>query len=324
MRIAHLTLALLALIASLQASSAQDWPNRPVTMIVPFAAGGAGDIISRVLGPRLQQKWGQGLIVENKPGGGGLVAANAVAKAAPDGYTLLIAPSAIMAVNVTLYKSLSYDPLADFAPIALAAQTPFVLVVNPELPVRSVPDLIKYIKDRPGQITYATSGLGAPHHLFAEMLKTVAGISMSPVFYRGSLPSLNDVVAGHVPLMFVDLGPALGPIQAGKVRPLGVTTAVRVAAIADVPTMAETGIAGFDVASWQMIVAPKKMSVQLSAKLQADFRDVLTTAEVKDQILKNGMLPMENLSDTDLQNFLKSEIIRWGRFVQQAGIAHSQ
>ncbi len=302
----------------------QDWPTRPITMVVPFAAGGAGDILSRMLGPRLQQKWGHALIVDNKPGGGGVIAANAVAKAAPDGYTLLIAPSAIMAVNVTLYKSLSYDPTADFVPLALAAQTPFVLVVNPDLPVRSVQDLIKYVKDRPGQISYATAGVGVPHHLFAELLKTMTGINMSPVAYRGSLPALNDVVAGHVPLMFVDLGPSLGLIQAGKVRALGVSTATRVAAIGDIPPIAEVGVPGFDAASWQMIVAPANTPPPIVEKLHSDFKSALAAAEIKDQILKNGMLPMENPSVAGLQSFVRSEIARWSKLVQQAGIARSQ
>jgi tripartite-type tricarboxylate transporter receptor subunit TctC len=312
----------LAVLAYISAATAQDWPTRPVTMVVPFAAGGAGDILSRMLGPRLQQKWKQALIVDNKPGAGGVIAANAVAKAAPDGYTLLIAPSAIMAVNVTLYRSLPYDPVADFVPLALTAQTPFVLVVNPDLPVRSVQDLIQYVKDRPGRISYATSGVGTPHHLFAELLKTMTGIDMSPVAYRGSLPALNDVVAGHVPLMFVDLGPSLGLIQAGKVRPLGVSTATRIAAIIDVPPLAEVGVPGFDAASWQMIVAPVNTRRPIIEKSHGDLKSVLATAEIKDQIIRNGMLPMEPV--VDMQSFVKSEISRWGKLVQQLGIAHSQ
>ncbi len=318
------TIVVLGLLALMSAAAAQDWPARPVTMIVPFAAGGAGDILLRMLGPKLQQKWGQALIIDNKPGGGGVIAASAVAKATPDGYTLLIAPSAIMAVSVTLYKSLPFDPVADFVPLALAAQTPFVLVVNPDLPVRSVQDLIKYVKDRPGQLSYATSGVGAPHHLFAELLKSMTGIDMSPVAYRGSLPALNDVVAGHVPLMFVDLGPALGLIQAGKVRPLGVSTAKRVAAISEVPPLTEVGVPGFDAASWQMIVAPASTPRPIVEKLHGDLKTVFATSEIKDQILKNGMLPMENISIADMQSFVKSEISRWGNLVQQLGIARSQ
>jgi tripartite-type tricarboxylate transporter receptor subunit TctC len=302
---------------------AQDFPNKPVTMIVPFAAGGAGDILARALGARLEPKWGKPMIVENKPGAGGIIGAVATQKADPDGYTLMVAPSATMAVNVTLYKSLSYNPATDFTPIAIAAQTPFVLVVNNDLPVKSIADLVKYAKEK-GPLSYATAGPGVPHHLFGELLKTMTGIQMSPVAYRGSAPALNDVIAGHIPLMFVDLGPSLGIIQAGKVRAIGISTKSRFAALPDVPPLAELGLPEFDAASWQMVVAPAKTPATISEKLHADFKAVLDTPETRDQILKNGMLPMNNPNIAGLQSFVNSEIARWGKVVQQAGIAGSQ
>ena len=314
-------IAALAL-ASLPAQ-AQDYPTRPVMMVVPFASGGAGDILARILGVRLEQRWGKALIVENKPGAGGIVAASAVAKAAPDGYTMMIAPSSIMAVNLTLYKSLPYDPVADFVPLALAARTPFVLVVNPDLPVRSVGQLVQYVKERPRQLSYATAGPGVPHHLFMELLKSMTGIEISPVAYRGSLPALNDVIAGHVPMMFVDLGPSLGLIRAGKVRPLGVSTAARLAALPDVPPIAEAGVPGFDAASWQMIVAPAKTPQWIIDRLSGDLEPALSAPEIKDQIRNNGMLPVDSLS-MPLRDFLNAEIARWGAVVRQAGIAGSQ
>ena len=313
-------IAALAL-ASLPAQ-AQDYPTRPVMMVVPFASGGAGDILARILGVRLEQRWGKALIVENKPGAGGIVAASAVAKAAPDGYTMMIAPSSIMAVNLTLYKSLPYDPVADFVPLALAARTPFVLVVNPDLPVRSVGQLVQYVKERPRQLSYATAGPGVPHHLFMELLKSMTGIEISPVAYRGSLPALNDVIAGHVPMMFVDLGPSLGLIRAGKVRPLGVSTAARLAALPDVPPIAEAGVPGFDAASWQMIVAPAKTPQWIIDRLSGDLEPALSAPEIKDQIRNNGMLPVDSLS-MPLRDFLNAEIARWGAVVRQAGIAGS-
>jgi tripartite-type tricarboxylate transporter receptor subunit TctC len=301
---------------------AQDFPARPVTMVVPFTPGGAGDILSRMLGPRLEQKWGKPLIVENKPGAGGVIGAVAVQKAAPDGYTLLIAPSATMAINVTLYKSLPYDPTTDFVPLALAAQTPFVLIVNPELPVRTVADLIKLAKEK-GKLSYASAGPGVPHHLFAELLKTMTGIEMTHVPYKGSLPALNDVVAGHVPLMFVDLGPALPMIQAGKVRALGVSTATRIAMLPDVRPVGDT-VPGFGAASWQMIAAPAKTPRPVVDKLHADIKNLLDASDVKEQIAKTGMVPMDSQSVAGLQAFVTSEIARWGKVVQQAGIAGSQ
>lgn len=320
----HAALAAFVLATVPALSAAEDYPTHPVTMIVPFAAGGAGDILSRMLAPRLEEKWGKPLVVENKPGAGGVIGANLVARATPDGYTLMIAPSATMAINVTLYKSLSYDPVADFVPLALVAQTPFVLVVNRDLPVNSVRDLIAYVKARPGQISYATAGAGVPHHLFAELFKSMTGIDMSPVAYRGSVPALSDVMAGHVPLMFVDLGPSLGLIQTGKVRPLGVTTGKRLAMLPDVPTIAEAGVPGFDAASWQMVVAPAKTPEPIVDKLHDDFKSVLSLPEVKSEITTLGMLPMEDLPVAGLRAFVSSEIERWGKVVRQAGIAGSQ
>jgi len=291
--------------------------------VVPFTPGGAGDILSRMLGPRLEQKWGKPLIVENKPGAGGVIGAVAVQKANPDGYTLMIAPSATMAINVTLYKNLPYDPAADFVPLALAAQTPFVLVVNPDLPVRSVADLIKLAKDKPGSLSYASAGAGVPHHLFAELLKNMTGIEMTHVPYKGSLPALNDVIAGHVSLMFVDLGPALPLIQAGKVRAVGVSTAQRIAMLPDVPPVGDT-VPGFGAASWQMIAAPAKTPRPIVDKLHGDLKSVLDTPEMKEQIGRTGMVPMDSQPVAGLQQFITSEIARWGKVVQQAGIAGSQ
>ena len=322
-KIARVLVAAFLLTASAPKSFAQDFPTRPVTMIVPFAPGGAGDILARMLEPRLEQKWGKPLLIENKPGAGGVIGAVATAKAEPDGYTLMIAPSATMAVNVSLFKSLPYDPAADFVPLAMAAQTPFVLVVNPDLPVHSLADLIKYAKEK-GPLSYATAGPGVPHHLFAELLKSMTGIDMSPVAYRGSLPALNDVVAGHVPLMFVDIGPSLGIIRAGKVRPLGISTKARFAGLPDVPPLAEVGVPEFDAASWQMIVAPSKTPAPIAEKLHADLKNFLETPEVRDQIVKNGMLPIGSPSISELRGFVTSEIGRWRKVVEQAELAGSQ
>ena len=325
MRMGHLLLACAGMIVAVGATpaTAQDFPARPVTMVVPFPPGGAGDILSRTLAPRLEQKWGKPLVVENKPGAGSLIGATAVQKAAPDGYTLMIAPSGTMAINVTLYKALPYDPTTDFVPLALAAQTPFVLIVNPDLPVKTVSDLIKLAKERAGKLSYASAGPGVPHHLFAELLKTMTGIEMTHVPYKGSLPALNDVIAGHVPLMFVDLGPALPMIQAGKVRAIGVSTAARLASLPDVPPVGDT-VPGFGAASWQMIAAPAKTPRPVVDKLHADFTSVLAMPEVREQIAKTGMVPMDGMPIAGLQQFVTSEIDRWGKVVKQAGIAGSQ
>ncbi len=305
-------------------AAAQEFPTKTITVIVPFAAGGAGDILARMIGQRLEQKWGKPVVIENKPGAGGVIGANLTAKAEADGHTLMIAPSATMAVNVTLFKTLTYDPAADFVPLALAAATPFVLVVNPDVPAKSLSEFIAWAKSKNGALSYATAGPGVPHHLFAELLKSMTGIQMSPVAYRGSLPAVTDVVAGHVPLMFVDLGPALGLIQSGKVRPIGISTKGRLAAINDVPPIAEGGLPDFDAASWQMIVAPAGTPPAVAEKLHAEIKNILAMPEVKAQITAAGMLPVDNTSIASLRDYVKSEIARWGKVVKQAGLEGSQ
>ena len=302
---------------------AQDFPKRTVTIIVPFPAGGGGDILARMAVPRLEAKWGVPVVVDNRPGAGGNIGATAVARAAPDGYTLLLAGSPQFAVNATLYKKLPYDPVNDFVPLAMAAATPFVLVVNPELPVKNVAEFVAYAKAQPQPLSYATAGFGVPHHLYMELLKSMTGVNMTPVPYKGSAPALSDVIGGHVPAMFVDLGPGLGQMQAGGVRAIGGSMAKRLAALPDVPAVNET-LPGFDVASWQMYAAPAGTPRDIVAKLNADLRSVLDLPELKEQVAKSGMLPLEPGSVEHLQSFVKSEIARWGDVVRKAGIEGSQ
>ena len=315
-------------IASLAVSpvaQAQDYPAHPVTIVVPFAPGGSTDIIARLIAQALEQRLGRSFVVENRPGAGTIIAANAVARAEPDGYLLLMAPSSTMAVNVTLYKKLPYDPMVDFVPLAGLAQVPFVLLVNPSLPVHSLTELIAYAKARPGQLSFASVGRGVPHHLYAEMLMNAAEISMTYVPYKGSAPALNDVVAGHIPLMFCDIPPALGMLQAGKVRPLGVTTFARVPAIPDVPPIAEAGLPAFGaLPGWHMMVAPSQTPDAIVAKLHREIVAIVTLPEIETEILKLGMLRFENTSVDGLREFVKSEIVRWGKVVEQAGITHSE
>jgi len=301
----------------------ENFPAKPITMIVPFTAGGAGDILARMLSQKLEQTWGSGFVVENRVGAGGVVGAAAMQKAPSNGYTLMIAPSATMAVNVTLFKSLPYDPAKDFIPVALVARTPFVLVAHPSLPVASVADFVKYAKAPPKPLFYATAGPGVPHHLFAELLKSLAGINMEPVAYKGSLPALNDVVAGHVPAMFVDLGPAISQVQANNVRALGVSTATRLASLPDVPPVNDT-VPGFDVASWQMIVARAGTPQHIVEKLHRDIGNAMEDPGLRAQIEKAGMLPVRSSSLPDLQAYLSTEIAQWGDVVRKAGIAGSQ
>jgi tripartite-type tricarboxylate transporter receptor subunit TctC len=315
-----LAAGLLALALGGRPAHALDYPARPVTIVVPFAAGGGTDILGRLVAHELEQRLGRPFIIENRPGAGGTTGAGFAARANPDGYTLLMAPSPTLAVAITIYKNLAYDPLAEFVPLALIAQTPFVLIVNPELPVHSVAELIALAKDKPGQLSFGSAGAGTPHHLYAELFKSMTGIEMGHVPYRGSLPLLNDVVAGHIPLAFIDFGPSIGMLRAGRVRPLGISTKSRLAQFPDIPSIAEASVPGFDAASWQMIVAPARTPRPIVDQLHAELMAVVALPEFKNQIVSGGMLPMDNPSVEGLQDFIKSEIVRWGGVVRRAGL----
>jgi tripartite-type tricarboxylate transporter receptor subunit TctC len=305
-------------------AGAQDYPTRPVTIIVPYVSGGSTEILARLVGQRLEGRLGKPVLIENKPGAGTVIGATAVAKAVPDGYTLLMATPTPMAINVAVYKSLPYDPVTSFVPLAMVGQSPFMLIVNPSLPIHSVRDLIAFAKQNPGQLSYGSGGPGAPHHLYAELLKSMAGIEMTHVPYKGSLPALNDVVAGHIQLMFCDIPPAAGMIEAGKVRPLGVSTKTRVAAFPNIPTIAEAGVPGFAVAGWFMLAAPARTPPSVIEKLHGELKSILATPEAKDQLIKLNLIPMDTPSVEEMQSFVKSEIVRWAKIVQQAGIAGSE
>ena len=321
---AMLSLVFAGLTAALGAAAqAQDFPKRAVTIVVPFAAGGGGDILARMAVQKLEPKWGVPVVVENKPGAGGNLGAAAVARAAPDGYTILLATSAQFAVNQTLFKTLPYDPVKDFVPLALAAATPFVLVANNDLPVKNVAEFVAYAKAQDKPLSYATAGFGVPHHLYMEMLKSMTGIDMTPVPYRGSVPALADVMAGHVPVMFVDLGPALGQIQSRSVRALGASLARKVEALPDVPFINDT-LPGFDAASWQMYAAPAGTPRDIIAKLNADLRAVIEDPQLKEQVSKAGMLSLEAGTIEKLHAFVAAETKRWSEVVRKAGIEGSQ
>jgi len=317
-------IALAVVVGTPAGAQAQTYPTRPVTFVVPFAPGGGTEFLARLLGQRLEQRLGKPFVIENRPGGGGVTGAVSVARAAPDGYTLLMAPAPVMAINVSLHKKLPYDPAADFVPLALVVSSPYVLVVTPSLPVQSVSDLIALAKDKPGRLAFASAGPGTPHHLFPELFKSMTGIEMTHVPYRGSLPALTDVAAGHVQLMFSDVPPALALINEGKVRALGVSTKERVAALPHLAPIADQGVAGFDAASWQMVVAPAATPKDVVERLHAEIKAFMVQPEIKEQVFKMGLLPVDTPSVANLQIFVRTEIAQWSKVVQQAGIAGSQ
>ena len=323
-RLAFCIMGSLLLTVAAAPARAQDYPARPITLVVPFAPGGGVDLMARLVAGKLEQRLGKSFIIENKPGAGSIIAASYVQKSNPDGYTLLMAPSPTLAVNVSLYKNLPYNPTIDFVPLALLSGTPFVLMVNVDLPVKSVPELLAYAKAHADKMTFASAGPGVPHHLFMELFKTMTGMKASHVPYRGSLPALNDLVAGHIPMMFSDIGPATGLLEAKRVRPLGISTKTRHPAFPDIPPLGEAGVPGFDAVSWQAMAAPAQTPRPIVDKLNAELTAVLALPDVKQQILRMGFLPLENRRVDELKEFVKSEIVRWGKVVRDAGIAGSQ
>jgi tripartite-type tricarboxylate transporter receptor subunit TctC len=301
-----------------------DYPNRPVSFIVPFAPGGVTSLFARILGQKLEQRFGKPFVVENRPGAGGVTAAAAVANATPDGYTIMMASSTVLAINVTMRKSLPYDPRTALTPIALLARVPFVLVVNPALPIQSVADLVKLAREKPGQIAFGTPGPGTFHHLNAEMFKSIFGLDLVHVPYKGSAPALNDLVGGHIQMMFCDVPPAMSLIQAGKIRALGVTTAERVPAVADIPPLADVGVPGYDTASWHTVTTTGNVPAPIVDKLYANIRDIMSDASVTDALVKDGAIPQVSPPPAEMKRFVEREIVRWGKVIEAAGLAGSE
>jgi tripartite-type tricarboxylate transporter receptor subunit TctC len=298
-----------------------DYPTRPVTFVVPFAKGGGTDTLAHLLGDKLQQQLGQPFTVENRPGTGTVIATNFVAKSPPDGYIIMMAVSSL-AIDATLYKKLPYDPVKDLALVALIARVPFVLVVNPSLQVHSVDDLIKLANTRP--LSYGSGGIGAFHHVAGALFASMTGIKLTHVPYRGTLPALNDLVAGYIQLMFTDFGPAQPLLAAGKLRPLAVTTTARLVTLPDVPPLAEAGVPGFDVAAWQGVIAPGQTPNEIVFKLNTHLNALVATPEIRGRIKDLGMIPLGQGNPDELASFLQSDVVRWSKIVETAGLAKSE
>ena len=297
---------------------AQSYPVKPVRIVVPYAPGGGVDIVARAVGQELSRRIGQTVLVENRTGAGGNVGSDAVAKAAPDGYTLLMASPA-NTINPSLYTKMPYDPMRDLVPIALIGSVPTVLIANRSLPVQNVADLVKLAKERP--LNYGSGGLGAFHHLNAELFSSLTGIKMTHVPYRGSAPALTDLLAGQIQVLFVDLAPSLELIRSGKLRVLGITSAEPFPAAPEIPPLSKVGVPGFDTAAWQMIVAPAKTPEPVLTKLNTEINAIVNTAEVKKQLIDMGMTPLGKGSLADIDAYTKSEVGRWTKVIRDAGIA---
>lgn len=298
---------------------AQDYPTRPVTLVMPYPPGGGTDFVGRTLAQGLEQRLKQPFVLDYRPGAGSAIAATYVSRAPGDGYTLLYATSTTMAINVSVHKKLNYDPIKDLMPVAMIADAPFVLVVNPAIPAKSIPELAALAKSKP--LTYASNGPGGAAHLFAELMKSMLKIEMTHVPYKGNAPALNDVVAGHVSLMFVDPSSSVQLVREGKLRALGVTSAQRAPMAPELPPLAEVGLPGYDAASWHMIVAPAATPRPILARLNAELTAIVKDEATGREFVRRGFVPSVRGSPDELVAFVKSEITRWGEVVRRAGAA---
>jgi len=321
------TVAAAALIlGALPGANAQsDYPNKPITLVLPLGAGGAMDILARgQFAPKLSERLGKPVVIENRTGGGTVIAATTVAKSPPDGYTLFFVPAGTLTTNATLYKSLPYDPGKDFVPIALTSKLGFVLAVNPSTPVNSLAELVAYVKQRPGQLSYGSTGIGATPHLAFEMFERAAGLKMTHVPYRGMPQATSDVVAGHIQMVFTDPPLAQSLVTDGKLRALAVSTLERIPAVPTVPSLNESGFKDFEAVSWHMIVAPVGTPKPIVDRLHTELKAIVASPEFQQQALKMGLNAIDSAPPEALKRYLDEEIQRWGDLVKQIGIAGTQ
>ena len=301
---------------------ADELPTGAIKVIVSFPAGASTDVIMRAIATRMQERLGNPVVVENKPGASGLIATNFVAKAAADGATLLASPSSL-ASNPALYKSMPFDTMKDLQPVSLVFRTPLVLVVNPGLPIKSLGELIAMLKEKPGELNYAHGGPGSAIHLAGELLQSMTGTRMNGIAFRGTPPGLNDLIAGRMQLMFADVGGAIGQIESGQARAIAVTSTERVPALPDVPTMVEAGLAGFEAEGWTLVCAPGATPSATISKLAREIEIAAERPEVRDLIVRIGMVPTRSPPPDQLKGFLASEIERWGKLIKRTGAAKS-
>jgi tripartite-type tricarboxylate transporter receptor subunit TctC len=309
---------LFAAVFTVQIAQAQSWPNKPIRLVVPFSAGGNTDIVARLFAQELSKTLGQSVIVENKPGASGNIGADAVAKSAPDGYTLVMGTVGTHAINASLYKKMPYDAIKDFAPVTLLASVPNVLVVPPSLPVKSVKELVAYGKANPGKLSFASSGVGSSIHLSGEMFRTTTGIDMTHIAYKGSAPAVTDLIAAQVQLMFDNLPTSLQYVKTDKLRALAVTTAKRIEALPDVPTMIESGFPGFETGSWFGVFAPAATPKDIIARLNTELLKIAQTPEMQQKLLQSGAEPVGKGSE-EFTAYVRSETTKWAKVVKDSG-----
>lgn len=309
----------LLLACAASAAWAQAYPAKPVHMVVPYPAGGYYDLLARVIGAKLGENWGQPLVVENRVGANGMVGTSFVAKSAPDGYTLLMGGIGPLGINPSIYSKLPYDAVRDFAPVIHVASAPNVLVVHPSVNARSVKELIAMARSDPGKLTFASAGSGSSQHLSGEMLKTMAGVSMTHVPYKGSAPSVTAILAGEVSLLFGTMADVVGHVRAGKLRALAVTSARRIPVLPDVPTMIEAGVPDFEATAWFGVSAPAGTPNDVVAKINQDVGRILRMPDVLQRISQQGSAEIVGGPPEAYGAFLRAEIAKWAQVVKASG-----
>jgi len=314
------TLALLVALCCLVSAGAQaqDYPAKPITIVVPAAPGGVTDVLARMLAQRFSQAWGQQAIVENRPGANNQIAAEYVTKAAPDGYTLMIGPESTFVVNPSLYAKLPYDPVKGFTPISGLVTINHALIAHPSLPVKNVKDLIALAKQKPGEINYGTFGVGSSGHLNMELFQAMSGAKLQAVHYKGATPALTDVVAGHIQMMFISAGSAVPQAKSGKVNLLAVGAKKRMPLLPEVPTVAESGLPGYEAVSWFGLFGPPGMPADVVAKINAEVRKIFADPEVKKTFLDRYYFDSIAGTPEQLTGYIKADEPKWRKVIQDA------
>lgn len=320
MRSTRIIFSAIALAMGLSAQ-AQVYPAKPIRLVVPYPAGGGTDFFARTVGAQLSQQMGQPVVVENRPGAATIIGAEAVAKSPGDGYTLLLGDTATFAVNPSLYRKLPYDPSKDLSPVTMTGRFALLLVVNPgKLKAASVNDLVATAKSTPGKIDYASPGPGSPHHLAMEMFKQRTGTQFTHVPYKGAGPAIQDLLGGQVPLMFLDLAAGAPQIRSGKLKALAVASDKRIAALPDLPTVAESGVAGFEAWAWQVLAVPETTPKEIVARLNAEYRKAVGTPEIRQKLIDAGIDPLQS-SPEDASAYIRSETLKWAKVIGEGKIA---
>jgi tripartite-type tricarboxylate transporter receptor subunit TctC len=303
------------------ATHAQVYPAKQLRLVVPYPAGGGTDFFARLIGAQLSLQLGQQVVIENRPGAATIIGAEAVVKSAPDGYTLLLGDTATFAVNPILYKKLPYDPQKDLAPVSLTGRFALLLVVNPaKISATTVKDLIEEAKKSPGKLDYASPGPGSPHHLAMEMFKQRTGTQFVHVPYKGAAPAIQDLLSGQIPLMFLDLAAGAPQIKAGKLKSLAVASDKRIAALPELPTVSESGVAGFEAWAWQALAVPAGTPKDIIARLNSEYRKAIATPELRQKLIEAGIDPLQS-SPEEVSAYVKSETAKWAKVISDGKIS---